>query len=103
MTIRDKLNKTYKKCAVFEIFSGTCLAISILKVKFHQFDLLTCFFFVSLLLFVAGGFFLRYGIRCPKCNKAIGGMLEDSTCRPLKIIESLKICPNCGVDFDSEI
>lgn len=54
----------------------------------------------AFLVFAASILFLIYGIRCPRCRKAIGYTFMGSG-GPFSA-SKIRYCPYCALDFDSE-
>lgn len=101
MTIRENLNKIYKKNVIIGMSSLASCVFSGLVLSKNYYIFLPLLI-ASTVMFSRS---ISYGlaIRCPKCQKAIGKMLDETKGQFFQIPENIKCCPSCGVDFDSEI
>ena len=102
MTIRDKLTRARRKAGIAAIIGWfVCLIGMVLTVFRGQLFLLV--FIPGAIVFAAGVLYALLGMRCPQCGGRLGWAIAYPTRSFFKMPDTIKFCPFCGVELDSEL
>lgn len=100
MTIRNRLNHRIYPVSMISLacafaFGGSLTATT-LEPRWGIVALL------SLLGLMACRLFVRFGVRCPRCTKAIGSLVYLPDGGYSRLSKYLRFCPFCGTNLEAE-
>ena len=101
MTIRSQINAV--RCRIFVFTYSAFLLYTIGLFLSQVYPVFISIVVLGSLGFMAGVFFLLFGIRCPRCKGNIGYAIIWPPGGLFTISKKIKFCPLCGVEIDSEI
>jgi hypothetical protein len=99
MTIRESLNKKITRVMAAALLSFALAGVSgfLLNDASRHPSLIT---FIGITGFALCVLYMIFGLRCPKCRVAIGGMISAPGANLFRVSNQIKFCPYCGTSLD---